>query len=51
MSEFLYLFRGSNRGARSPEEMQRSLQKWVAWFKDLNEKGVIRDPGNPSGAS
>jgi hypothetical protein len=47
MSEFLFLFRGSSRVERSPEEMQKSMQKWVAWFKELNEKGVIKDPGNP----
>jgi len=47
MSEFLFLFRGSSRVERSPEEMQKSMQKWVAWFKELNGKGVIKDPGNP----
>lgn len=47
MSEFLFLFRGSQRLARSPEEMQISMQKWVAWFRELNEKGVVKDPGNP----
>jgi hypothetical protein len=39
MSEFLFLFRGSTRLTRSPEETQKSMQKWVAWFKELNEKG------------
>jgi sarcosine oxidase delta subunit len=43
MSEFLFLFRGSNMPARSPEQMQKSMQKWVAWFKHLNEKGVMKD--------
>ena len=47
MSEFLFLFRGSNLQARSPKEMQKSMQKWVAWFKDLGARGVIKDPGNP----
>jgi hypothetical protein len=51
MSEFLFLFRGSNRLARSPDEMQKSMQKWVTWFKELNDKGVIKDPGNPLDAS
>jgi hypothetical protein len=31
--------------------MQQSMQKWVAWFKELGEKGVIKDPGNPLEAS
>jgi hypothetical protein len=47
MSEFLFLFRGSQRLARSPAEMQISMQKWVAWFRELNEKGAVKDPGNP----
>ena len=47
MSDFLFLFRGSNLQAHSPEQMQKTTQKWVAWFKDLGEKGVIKDPGNP----
>ena len=47
MSEFLFLFRGSNLQARSPEQMQKSTQKSVAWFKELNGKGVIKNPGNP----
>jgi hypothetical protein len=51
MSEFLFLFRGSERLMRSPEEMQISMQKWVAWFKELNEKGIVKDPGNPLDAS
>ncbi len=51
MSEFLFLFRGSERLTRSPEEMQKSMQKWVAWFRELNENGVVKDPGNPLDAS
>jgi hypothetical protein len=51
MSDFLFLIRGSNRLGRSPEEMQKSMQKWVAWFKELNDIGVMRDPGNALDAS
>jgi hypothetical protein len=47
MSEFVFLFRGSSRPSRSPEEMQKAMGKWVTWFKELGEKGVIKDPGNP----
>jgi hypothetical protein len=47
MSEFLFLFRGSNLRARSPQQMQKSMQKWVAWFKELNQTGVMKDPGHP----
>src|SRR5262249_39981014 len=47
MSEFTFLFRGSDPRAQSPEEMQKSMQKWLAWFKELGEKGHIKYPGHP----
>src|SRR6516225_4905962 len=47
MSEFTFLFRGSDPAAQSPEEMQKSMQKWLAWFKELGEKGHIKYPGHP----
>ena len=50
MSEFTYLFRGRDRSA-SPEQMQRTMEKWVAWFKDLGAKGHLKDPGHPLEAS
>jgi hypothetical protein len=46
MSEFTFLFRG-RKTSGSPEEMQKHLEKWVAWFKDLSAKGYIKDPGHP----
>lgn len=46
MSEFTFLFRGRDPSA-SPEQMQKTMQKWVAWFKDLNAKGSIKYPGHP----
>jgi hypothetical protein len=46
MSEFLYLYRGGVRGA-SPEQMQQTMQKWMAWFKQLSEKGHITNMGHP----
>jgi len=46
MSEFVFLYRGGNREG-SPEQMQQVLQKWVAWFKDLAEKGHLKDRGQP----
>ena len=27
--------------------MQKVRQKWVAWFKELGEKGHLKDPGHP----
>jgi len=46
MSEFTYLFRGRDTSA-SPEQMHKSMQKWVAWFKELGANGHIKDPGHP----
>jgi hypothetical protein len=46
MSEFAYLYRGGEAG-RSPERTQQMMQKWMAWFKDLAEKGHIKDRGQP----
>ncbi|HXW62851.1 MAG TPA: YciI family protein [Candidatus Acidoferrales bacterium] len=46
MSEFIYLYRGGETN-RSPERMQQTMQKWMAWFKELNQKGHVRDQGQP----
>jgi hypothetical protein len=46
MSEFLYLYRGGFRST-SPEQIQQTMQKWMAWFKQLGEKGHITNPGHP----
>lgn len=46
MSEFAYLFRGRDTTA-SPEQMQKTMEKWVAWFKDLGAKGHLKEPGHP----
>jgi hypothetical protein len=47
MTEFTFLFRGRDPAARSPEQMQQFMQKWLGWFKELNAKGVITNPGHP----
>jgi hypothetical protein len=46
MSEFTFLFRGRDTSA-SPEQMQKQMAKWAAWFKDLGAKGHIKYPGHP----
>jgi hypothetical protein len=46
MSEFTFLFRGREVTA-SPEQMQRTMEKWVAWFKQLDSQGALKDPGHP----
>jgi hypothetical protein len=46
MSEFTYLFRGRDLSA-SPEQMQKTMQKWLTWFKGLEANGHLKDPGHP----
>ena len=46
MSEYVFLYRGADRGA-SPEMMQQRMQKWMAWMKELGEKGHLKDRGHP----
>jgi hypothetical protein len=46
MSEFTYLYRGREVSA-SPEQMQKTMEKWVAWFKELGANGHLKDPGHP----
>ncbi len=50
MSEFALVYRNSGE-ALSPEEKQIHMQNCLDWFKDLMEKGVIKDPGVPLGSS
>lgn len=51
MSEFVYLFRDTAAAAQeamgTPEQAQRSLQAWLAWIRDLEAKGHLKDPGQP----
>ena len=45
MSEYVYLFRNGDK--ISPEVMQKQMGHWVAWMKELGEKGVLKNPGAP----
>lgn len=50
MSAFIYLFRASaaeQREAMRPERAQQSLQAMMAWFKDLEKEGHLKNPGLP----
>jgi hypothetical protein len=48
MSEFLYVYRGGeDRSARSPEQVQQVMQKWIAWMQGLAERGHLKDRGHP----
>ena len=46
MSDFVFLYRGADR-PESPELTQQVLQKWMAWFKTLTDKGYVVDRGQP----
>lgn len=46
MAEFLYLYRGGQRG-RTPEQSEQIMQRWLAWMKDLTSSGNLKDPGQP----
>jgi len=51
MSEFVYLFRATEVDAReamgTPERAQRSLQAWLAWIRELEAKGHLKNRGQP----
>jgi len=46
MSDFTFLYRGRDNNA-SPEQMQKTMEKWRAWFKQLGEQGHLKDIGHP----
>lgn len=49
MSDFLYLFRlpaNSSQLPDSPQRMQERLQKWTAWFQELDAQGHIKLKGH-----
>lgn len=46
MSEFLYLYRGGQR-PDSPADGEKVMQRWVNWFKELGDKGHLKDRGQP----
>jgi hypothetical protein len=46
MSEYVFLYRGGDRPP-SPEQGQQVLQKWMAWFKSMADKGHVIDRGQP----
>ena len=46
MSQFLYLYRMTEASRQqnmgTPEQAQQSMQRWVAWFSDLDKKGHLK---------
>jgi hypothetical protein len=51
MSEFVFLFRTNeaeqHEAMGTPERAQRSMQAWLAWIRDLEAKGHLKNPGQP----
>lgn len=51
MSEFVFLFRTTEADQReamgTPERAQRSMEAWLAWMRDLEAKGHLKNPGQP----
>jgi len=51
MSEFVCLFRigaAERRQAMgTPERAQQSMQAWLAWMRELEAKGHLKDRGQP----
>jgi hypothetical protein len=46
MANYLFLYRGGNRDALTPEEMQQMMQKWQVWLAEGLQKGWLHDRGN-----
>jgi hypothetical protein len=51
MSEFVFLFQATEADQReamgTPERAQRSLQAWLAWMRDLEANGHLKNRGQP----
>jgi hypothetical protein len=51
MSEFIYFFRSSEQDRRdalgTPERAQQSMQRWLAWIRELETAGHLKHPGQP----
>ena len=47
MAQFALLYRGGDPMPTSPAQMQQRMEKWLIWFKDLAEKGHIKERGFP----
>jgi len=47
MADYVVLYEGGagNWQERSPEEIQKVMEQWGAWFKRLEAEGVLRNPG------
>ena len=51
ISDYVFLFRATEDEQRqamgTPERAQQSMQAMLAWFRDLEAKGHLKNPGQP----
>ncbi|HEY4307678.1 MAG TPA: YciI family protein [Gemmatimonadaceae bacterium] len=51
MAEFLYIYRNSttarNAAMGTPEARQKNMEQWMAWLRELEQKGHLRSAGQP----
>jgi len=51
MSDYVYLFRISEEAQReamgTPERAQERMKAWLAWMRDLEAKGHLKERGQP----
>ncbi len=51
MSEFIFLYRNSPAAREAamgtPEQRQKSMQRWMNWIRDLETKGHLKSAGQP----
>ena len=51
MSQFVYLYRMADEARQqsmgTPERAQQSMQKWMAWMRELDAQGHLKDRGQP----
>jgi hypothetical protein len=51
MSEFVYLYRASaeaqHEAMGTPAQAQRSLERFLAWIRELEAGGHLKHPGQP----
>jgi len=46
MAKFLFVYRGGSDRQMSPDQMQKSMEKWGAWIQEAMEKGWMLDAGD-----
>ena len=55
MSQFVLLFRATaaeqQEAMGTPERAQQSMQAWLAWIRDLEAKGHLKERGQPLAAT